>query len=157
METDLLKNVYLFKDLSVTELVDVLKICRKEEIPSEKFIFLEGDLGDKCYIIEKGEVRISKYIQGAGEEALKILRNGDYFGEMALIDGFPRSATAVANTDVTLLVIDKAALDGALAANRELESKLLRVFCKTLSERLRETNDKISAFLAVTFGFGGPI
>ena len=116
----------------------------------------DGESGHMA-IIEKGEVRISKYIQGAGEEALKILRNGDYFGEMALIDGFPRSATAIANTDVTALVIDKAALDGALAGNRELESKLLKVFCKTLSERLRDTNDKISAFLAMTFGFGGPI
>lgn len=154
MNADLLKNVYLFKDLSMTELVEVLKICRQEEIPKDNFIFLEGDLGDKCYIIEQGEVRISKYIQGAGEEALKILRNGDYFGEMALIDGFPRSATAVANTDVTALVIDKAALDRALAGNRDLETKLLKVFCKTLSERLRDTNDKISAFLAMTFGFG---
>jgi CRP/FNR family cyclic AMP-dependent transcriptional regulator len=154
MNADLLKNVYLFKDLSMTELVEVLKICRQEEIPKENFIFLEGDLGDKCYIIEQGEVRISKYIQGAGEEALKILKNGDYFGEMALIDGFPRSATAVANTDVTALVIDKAALDRALAGNRDLETKLLKVFCKTLSERLRDTNDKISSFLAMTFGFG---
>lgn len=157
MNTDLLKNVYLFDGLSMTELVELLKICRQERFPKDGFIFLEGDLGDKCYIIEQGEVRISKYIQGAGEEALKILRTGDYFGEMALIDGFPRSATAVANSDVTALVIEKAELDRALSANRELESKLLRVFCKTLSERLRDTNEKISAFLAMSFGFGGPV
>ena len=156
MNTELLKNVYLFKDLGVTELVEVLKICRSQQIPKEKFVFLEGDPGDKCYIIEQGEVRISKFIPNVGEEALAILKNGNYFGEMALIDGSPRSATAIANTDVTCLTIDKADLDKLLVANKELGNKLLMVFCKTLSKRLRDTNEKISQFIAMTAGFGGP-
>ncbi|MBI5695612.1 MAG: cyclic nucleotide-binding domain-containing protein [Nitrospirae bacterium] len=156
MNTELLKNVYLFNDLNMTELVEVLKICRQMKFPREKFIFLEGDPGDRCYIIEEGEVRISKFVPNMGEEALAVLKSGQFFGEMSLIDGSPRSATAIANTEVTCLVIDKADLDNLLTVDKDLGNKLLWVFCRTLSKRLRETNEKISNFIAMTAGFGGP-
>lgn len=156
MNTDLLKNVYLFKDLNMTELVEVLKICRQIKFPKDKIVFLEGDPGDRCYIIEEGEVRISKFVPNMGEEALAVLKTGQFFGEMALIDGSPRSATAIANTDATCLVIDKADLDRLLTSDKDLGNKLLWVFCRTLSKRLRETNEKISNFIAMTAGFGGP-
>lgn len=157
MNVDLLTNIYLFKGLGMTELVDILKICRQVSFPKNKVIFTEGDPGDRCYIIEGGEVRISRYIQGVGEEALKVLRGGDYFGEMSLIDGSCRSASAVANKDTDCLVIAKEDLDRLLAGDKELGNKILTVFCKTLSQRLRDTNDKISQFFAMTAGFGGPV
>lgn len=156
MATELLKKVYLFQELSMAELVEVLKICRRESFPKDKILFQEGDPGDKCYIIEEGEVRISKYVPGAGEEALAVLKTGSYFGEMALIDGSPRSATVTAHTDLTCLVVGKADLDQLLAENKDLGNKILTVFCRTLSKRLRDTNEKISNFLAMTAGFGGP-
>ena len=156
MNTELLKNVYLFNDLSMTELVEVLKICRKESFPKDKYIFLEGDVGDKCYIIEHGAVRISKHIPNMGEEALAVLRDGSYFGEMALIDGSTRSATAIAHEDTSCLVIYKQDLDGLLTSDKDLGNKILLVFCRTLSKRLRDTNEKISQFIAMTAGFGGP-
>ena len=156
MSTELLKKVYLFKELSIGELVEVLKICRKEHAPKDKTVFKEGDSGDRCYIIEEGAVRISKHIHGAGEEALAVLRTGNYFGEMALIDGSPRSATAITHEDSDFLVIDKVELDQLLAENKELGNKILMVFCRTLSQRLREANEKMSHFLAMASGFGGP-
>jgi CRP-like cAMP-binding protein len=157
MSAELLKNVYLFKGLEITELVDILKICHPVNLPKDKVIFLEGDPGDRCYIIEDGAVRISKNIPGVGEEALKVLRNGDYFGEMSLIDGASRSATAIANEDTTCLVIAKADLDRLLAEDKELGNKILMVFCRTLSQRLRDTNDKISQFFLMTAGSGGHV
>jgi len=78
---------------------------------------------------------------------------GDYFGEMALIDNFPRSAHAIANTDIEVLAIDKTDLDKILIMDRELGYKLLWAFTKTLSKRLRETNEKMASFLAMTGGF----
>ena len=155
MSTELLQGVYLFKELGVTELVEILKLCRRESYPKEKFIFLEGELGDKCYIIERGEVRISKFIPNGGEERLASLRDGNYFGEMALIDGGPRSATAKAVSDASCIVLAKKDLDGLLAANKELGNKLLMIFCRTLSARLREANEKITRYIATTAGFGG--
>ena len=155
MSTELLQNVYLFKELGVTELVEILKLCRRETYPRDRFIFLEGELGDKCYIIEKGEVRISKFVPNVGEENLASLTEGSCFGEMALIDGAPRSATVQAVEETTCLVLAKQDLDGLLTENKELGNKLLMVFCRTLSARLRDTNEKISRFIALSAGFGG--
>jgi len=156
VQTELLKHVYLFRDLSMKELVSVLKICRQRQYAEGKILFAEGDPGDVCYIIETGEVRISKFVPGMGEEALKVLKQGDYFGEMALLDGVPRSATAIVNKDATCLVIYKADLDKLMTGDKELANKILFVFCLTLSARLREANEKMSNFIAMTAGFGGP-
>ncbi|HEY3346985.1 MAG TPA: cyclic nucleotide-binding domain-containing protein [Nitrospirota bacterium] len=154
MNTELLKNVYMFRDLEIVELVEVLKISRQESFQEGKVIFLEGEPGDRFYIIESGEVGISKYIPNAGEEQFKTLKAGDYFGEMAIIDGSPRSATAIAKADTLCLVLDKASMDNLLHSNHALGNKLLTVFCRTLSSRLRETNTKIASFIAMTAGFG---
>lgn len=157
MSTDLLKKVYLFDGLSMGELVELLKICKQEKYPKDKIIFLEGDTGDRCYIIEEGEVRISKFVPNMGEEALAVLKAGNYFGEMSLIDGATRSATAIVNAATTCLVIGKSDLDRLMTDNKDLGNKILWTFCRTLSSRLRETNEKISSFIAMTAGFGGPV
>ena len=72
---------------------------------------------------------------------------------MALIDNFPRSAHAIANTDLEVLAINKADLDKVLIRDREMGYKLLWTFTRTLSKRLRETNEKMAGFLAMSGGF----
>jgi CRP/FNR family cyclic AMP-dependent transcriptional regulator len=150
---DLLKKIPLFEDLSEYELEEIDKICVREAHAKDTIIFFEGDPGNRCYVIVKGEVRISKLIPNIGEEALAVLKPGDYFGEMALIDNFPRSAHAIANTDIEVLAINKTDLDKVLIADRELGYKLLWTFTRTLSKRLRETNEKMAGFLAMSGGF----
>jgi CRP/FNR family cyclic AMP-dependent transcriptional regulator len=150
---DLLKKIPLFEDLSEYELEEIDKICVREAHAKDTIIFFEGDPGNRCYVIVKGEVRISKLIPNIGEEALAVLKPGDYFGEMALIDNFPRSAHAIANTDIEVLAINKTDLDTVLIADRELGYKLLWTFTRTLSKRLRETNEKMAGFLAMSGGF----
>lgn len=150
---ELFQNVPLFEDLSVADLEKIAKIARPESEKQATVLFKEGDPGDRCFVITKGEVRISKFIPNIGEEALAILKPGDYFGEMALIDNVPRSAHAIANTDIELLAINKADLDRILTMDRDLGYKLLWTFTKTLSKRLRETNDKMAGFFALSGGF----
>ena len=150
---DFLKKVHLFESLSAPELEKIEKISTMEAFSKDTVIFREGDPGDRCYVITNGEVRISKFIPNIGEEALAVLKPGDYFGEMALIDKFPRSAHAIANTDVAVLAINKADLDKLLIMDRDLGYKLLWAFTKTLSKRLRETNEKLASFLAMSGGF----
>jgi CRP-like cAMP-binding protein len=148
-----LKKVNLFETLLEPELEKIGRICRPEFVAKGAVIFKEGDAGDRCYIIMRGDVRISKFIPNIGEEALAVLKAGDYFGEMALIDNFPRSAHAIANTDAELLSINKTELDKILIMDHELGYKLLWAFTKTLSKRLRETNEKMTGFLAMSGGF----
>jgi CRP/FNR family cyclic AMP-dependent transcriptional regulator len=149
----LLKKINLFETLVEPELEKIGKLCRPENAAKGAVIFKEGDPGDRCYIILQGEVRISKFIPNIGEEALAVLKAGDYFGEMALIDNFPRSAHAIANSDSELLSINKTELDKILILDRDLGYKLLWAFTKTLSKRLRETNEKLAGFLAMSGGF----
>ena len=104
-------------------------------------------------MIAKGEMCFCKYIPNVGEEALAVLKTGDYFGEMALIDNFPRSAHAIANTDIEVFAIDKTDLDKNLIMDRDLGYKLLWSFTMTLSKRLRETNERMARFLAMCGGF----
>ncbi len=86
-------------------------------------IFKEGEPGDRCYIITTGKVRISKYIWNIGEEALAVLKPGDYFGEMELIDKCPRSANATTNDDVDASAINKTETRPVLISDRELGYK----------------------------------
>ncbi len=150
---ELLKKIPLFESLANDELEVIDKICIRESHAKDTIMFFEGDPGNRCYIITRGEVRISKYIPNIGEEALAVLKAGDYFGEMALIDNFPRSAHAIANTDIEVLAINKADMDKVLIADKEIGYKLLWTFTRTLSKRLRETNEKMAAFLAMSGGF----
>ncbi|HLE41216.1 MAG TPA: cyclic nucleotide-binding domain-containing protein [Nitrospirota bacterium] len=150
---DLLKKINLFSSLTDDELEEIEKICVRETHAKDTIMFFEGDPGNKCYVIVKGEVRISKMIPNIGEEALAVLKPGDYFGEMALIDNFPRSAHAIANTDMEALAISKTDLDKVLIRDREMGYKLLWVFTQTLSRRLREMNEKMAGFLTMSGGF----
>ncbi|MBE9503418.1 MAG: cyclic nucleotide-binding domain-containing protein [Proteobacteria bacterium] len=153
MDVTILKKVPLFDTLTEDELSEVLRLSKKEEHKSGDKIFAEGDSGDRLYIIDTGAVRISKNIPGIGEEALCVLNAGDYFGEMALIDNAPRSADALSHEDVCLLAVSKADLEALMEKNKELAYKLLWKFVETLSKRLRETNDKIRTFFAMSGGF----
>jgi CRP-like cAMP-binding protein len=150
---EFLQKVPLFENLSVLEMEKIQKVVRREAHARDTIMFFEGDPGSSCYVITRGEVRISKFIPNIGEEALAILKPGDYFGEMALIDNFPRSAHAIANTDIEVLVLDKMALDKILIMEKDLGYKLLWAFTRTLSKRLRETNEKMAGFLAMSGGF----
>lgn len=149
MTEELLKKIYIFEGMTQKELQEITKICQRASYKNSEVIFKEGSFGDKFYIIAEGEVRISKVIPNVGEEALAVLKAGDYFGEMALIDDFPRSADATANKDAVLMTISKSDLDNLLYFNKEIAYKLLWTFCRTLSARLRETNEKLVGFFAL--------
>ncbi len=153
IDFELLKKTDLFKGLTKEELGKLTGISIKETFEPGKEIFADGDKGERFYLILNGKVRISKKIQGVGEEALAILEKGQYFGEMSLIDDAPRSAFAIANTPVDLLVIDKSDFGRLLEQDKELAYKLLWSFVRTLTTRLRETNEKIKGFFVMTGPF----
>jgi CRP/FNR family transcriptional regulator, cyclic AMP receptor protein len=149
---DLLAKVHMFEGLQSGYLTRIAAIGAREQHDMGTTIFAEGAVGDKMYLILSGAVRISREVSGMGEEALAILRPGNYFGEMALIDDSPRSADAKAHETCELFVIRKEDLEDLLFVDRDLAYDLLWNFVRTLSSRLRETNDKMT-FLAVSNRF----
>jgi CRP/FNR family transcriptional regulator, cyclic AMP receptor protein len=149
---DLLSKINIFKGLAVAHLKRIAAIGTEEVHSGGGKVFAEGDVGDKFYLILEGAVRISRIVPGMGEEALAILRGGAYFGEMSLIDEAPRSAHALVHEKCRLFVIAKRDLEDLLFVDRDLAYELLWNFVRTLSGRLRETNDKMT-FLATSNKF----
>jgi CRP/FNR family cyclic AMP-dependent transcriptional regulator len=149
---ELLSKISLFAALQPSYLRRIANLGIEEDYPSNAIIFKEGAQGDKMYLILSGAVRISRQVPGMGEEALAVLRAGTHFGEMALIDDFPRSADARAHEACRLFVIRKEDMEDLLFVDRDLAYDLLWSFVRTLSSRLRETNDKMT-FMAVTSKF----
>lgn len=152
-EKEKLSQVYLFRELTPSEIDTLLSISKERRVRKDEIIFKEGDAGDAFYFIVSGSVRISTIVPGVGEEALTILREGEYFGEMALIDDAPRSASAIANDDTILLLIEKDNFRKLLAQETGIAYKLLWVFTKTLSARLRKTDEQLKSIFSIAKTF----
>ncbi len=150
MNVDLLRKVALFDGMTSSQLRKLGSALTQVTVPISTAIFREGDSSSSMYIIAEGKVRISKNVPGVGEEALAILEQGQYFGEMSLIEDGPRSADAIAHSTCTLFELSRQKLDEVMFTDKELASVLLWTFVRTLSARLRETNDKIKAFFALS-------
>lgn len=147
---DLLKNVAIFKDLDDTEIAEVAEKCREEQYNSGEYIFREGEAGNRLYLIVQGEVRISRDVPGSGEEALAVLKAGALFGEMSVFDRSERSTHAISNGGTKLLTISRPDFEMLLDFNRELAYKVLWACVRLLSGRLRQTNDSLRSFLAMS-------
>lgn len=149
---EILAQIDIFAGLPAAHLERVVAIGSEESYRRGSEVFSEGDAGDKFYLILEGAVRISRMVPGMGEEALAVLRPGAYFGEMSLIDDAPRSATAIAHESLRLFEVARRDLEDLLFVDRDLAYELLWNFVRTLSRRLRATNDKMT-FLATTNKF----
>jgi CRP-like cAMP-binding protein len=147
---ELLKNVAIFKDLDDGELAEVAEKCKEEKFNSGEYIFREGEAGNRLYLIVEGEVRISRDVPGSGEEALAVLKPGALFGEMSVFDRSERSTNAISNGGCTLLTITRPDFEMLLDFNRELAYKVLWACVRLLSVRLRQTNDSLRSFLAMS-------
>ncbi|MEP6989613.1 MAG: cyclic nucleotide-binding domain-containing protein [bacterium] len=146
----LLKAVAIFRDLDESEIAQVSEICREETFVSGEFIFREGESGNRLYLICDGQVRISRDVPGSGEEALAVLKPGALFGEMAVFDRSERSTHAISNGGTTVLTITRPDFEMLLDFNRELAYKVLWSVTRVLSGRLRNTNDSLRSFLAMS-------
>lgn len=107
------------------------KSFKKEEI-----IFCEYEPGNSFYFLLEGKVRVSK-ITSDSEKTLDILSQGEVFGEMAILENEPRSATMIALEDVKVLEFNKENFTGLLQAKPELAIKLLKVFAKRIYDQKR--------------------
>jgi CRP/FNR family transcriptional regulator, cyclic AMP receptor protein len=147
-----LSKVPLFQGLTAQALELISRVANEESHALGTKIFQHGDPGDKLYIIIEGKVRISREVPGMGEEALAVLGPGSVFGEMSLLDEAPRSADARVHERCRLLTVPKDAFEDLLFLHKDLAYEVLWSFVRMLTQRLRETNDKLT-FLTVTGKF----
>lgn len=150
MNAEFLKGVRLFQGLDNDQLAEILMLGMVKDYKKGAVIFEEGDKGDRFYIVYTGAVRISKIYQHIGEEALTIIGSGDFLGEMSFFNEEQRSARAVAQEDAQLLELRNADLRSHLETRPDVALRFLWAFCRTLSQRVRETNEKFSALFAIS-------
>lgn len=134
-----LKDISLFSLLDYKELAKVLSQMKNRKFLKDETIVTMGENGSEFYIILSGTAEVS-----IKNKVITELNKGDYFGELALIDKFPRSATVKANTNLDALVMDSDHFFKIINNERKIAIKLLWRFTKTLSSRLRKTDALIS-------------
>jgi CRP/FNR family cyclic AMP-dependent transcriptional regulator len=125
----LLRGIRLFSELTSQELMMVLLESQSMWFGAGDLIIREESEGDALFVIKTGQVRIAKYDGRGTERELAILQKSEHFGEIALIENKPRSASAYAHTDCELL---------------RLPRKFYKAFTLLLAERLRRLNDNFT-------------
>lgn len=106
-------------------------------------IFTEGDRDHFLAILVDGKIDILKEDSNGARHVVVTLNHGKTFGELSLLDGGPRSSTAIAREDSTLLVLDEDAFDDLEDAHPALAARILRVLARLLSQRLRMTSGRL--------------
>lgn len=147
----------LFEEMKLSNLeINFLStLSREKAFPPHQVIFREGESAHEMYVVLEGKVMISKFIPGAGEEALAFLERGGYFGEMALIDNEPRSADAKAHDEgAVVLAIPGNVLEGILDIHKVSSLRLLNILCNLVAGRLREIDDKLITWFILAGGSG---
>lgn len=138
-----LKKVAIFKDLNRAELKELSRIAVKKHFPKGRRIFREGSRALGLYIIFRGFVRIVIGDNAGREVMLALMKRGDVFGEVALIDGGNRSAGAVTDTAVDLIWIHTKDFDRVSHRNPQIAIQTL----KQLARRLRESDRRIASLV----------
>lgn len=144
---EILKKLDLFSELNFAAIKELTFLADERMFHNEETIFEESTTGRSLMVIISGEVRITQRARISGEETLTVLKKGDFFGEMALLEDLPRSATAIAHSDTFMLEISRDKFLHFIEKDTASGVKILFTLAKILSSRLREADVKIKAFV----------
>ncbi len=135
-----LRTVPLFEGLTFRDLKKIELIVHERTFMPDEIVFYERQPGAGMYIIKKGLIKLTKTIN---EEKLKIaeLEEGEFFGEMSLLEDYPRSAQATAVVKTEALGIFRPDLFDLIESNPRLGSKILMKLSQRLASRLRKTTE----------------
>jgi CRP-like cAMP-binding protein len=141
----IMRRVPLFHGIKKAGLVEFQKLIHKRSYKSEETIFWEGEPGVGMYIVLEGQVGIYKELGDDQREELARLKRGEFFGELALLDESPRSATAIATEQSTILGLFRPDLMELIERKPRLGNKFLFNLAMLIGERLKHTNDELQA------------
>lgn len=132
-------NSPLFSGLAAKEIEFLSNLFVPNEMSAGKTIYIENMAGECLYLIEMGSVRISQMLAEGDEQTLVVLGPGDTFGELAVIDGGPRAATARVIEDVRLFALSRKEYNQLTNNNPRLGMQLTLNIFRTFSSRLRRS------------------
>ena len=137
MTTDTLRQVPLFESLDNEAAEELCELMETRDCEAHKILFRAGDVGDAMYVIEQGKVRISVLTADGRELTLTELGQGEFFGEMALLDGQPRSANATTVAESRLAVLSREHFVSFMRSSPDVALEMLTA----LANRLRHTDE----------------
>ncbi len=135
-----LQRVSIFGGLGADALARIAGVTGEKNYTKRSIIFHEGDPGDTLYILKVGRVKISKITEDGREKTLTIMQPGDFFGEMAIFDSLPRSATAeVIDDQAVCFTLNKRDFERIILDNPIIALKIMR----DLTRRIRQVNQQV--------------
>lgn len=137
--TELLQKVSLFQNVDAEELERLAALLQPREVRRDTQIVAQDEPGDSMFVIARGRVKVVLFGDNGREVILTLLKAGDFFGEMALVDDLPRSANVVAQEDSTVLILKR---DQFVEHVRNSPSTALNIMGE-LSRRLRRADEII--------------
>jgi CRP/FNR family cyclic AMP-dependent transcriptional regulator len=140
---ELLGRTAIFSGLSLDQRSLLARSCVKRRYKKGHLVFCEEDPGDALFVIASGLVKIFVTSEQGDEMVLVTLREADVFGELALVDGGPRSASAEAMTTVDLVVLGRAPFYSILEGNMPLIESVMRA----IGQQLRRISDQTADFM----------
>ena len=134
-----LDKISLFSELSASDLEAVTKLAVTRNFPKNTLILCEGDQSDSLYVILSGKVKVFLSDEEGKEVTLNVQGEDEYFGELALLDNAPRSASVVTLEKTRLAVISKSSFEECMEKNPGISLKVSR----GLARRLRELSENV--------------
>jgi CRP-like cAMP-binding protein len=140
VDNDVLRQTPLFSGLDDDAAASLRSSLSENRLRRGEILFREGDSGDRLYVVMDGKIKLGRSSPDGRENLMAVLGPGQMFGELSLFDPGPRSLTATAVTDVTMLSLGHAALLSWLTGHPDVARNLLG----QLASRLRRTNDVVA-------------
>jgi len=134
-KVDLLKKVPLFSNLSQRHLGEIAKHADQIQVEKGRVLVQQGKAGWEFIFIAEGKAWVEK-----NRKVIRQLSGGDFFGEISLIDGEPRTATVIAETDMTILIVHKPSFDHLLDTIPGLQRKIMISLCQYLRRAEKAMN-----------------
>lgn len=141
------KDCFLFKNFNGPELDLLSSMFQERELAAGKTVFVEQMPGESLYIIRKGVVKITRLLTEGDEKTLVVLKEKDVFGEMAVLDGAVRHATARVAEDAILLSLRKDDFEKLCASQPAVALKFLKNIACLYSQRVRQNSDEYREML----------
>jgi CRP-like cAMP-binding protein len=141
MNLEILKQIPLFSELNERDLDKIIQLASRQKYHKDNIILIEEEVGSTMFVILSGRVKISRISDDGREVILSILSDGDFFGEMSLLDGHTRSANVTAIEESELLVIRREEFLQMLRDYPQIAINLL----KELAQRIRKSDEHIKS------------
>jgi CRP-like cAMP-binding protein len=143
---EFLRDVRLFQAFSDADRAALARALRERTLRKSQVLLREGDGGDEMFLVRKGLILVSKAVTGPVEQVVARMGPGEFFGEMSLFAGTPRSATIQADpgSDVALLVLDRRQLEALIEANPRAAVSFFQALVSVFIERLRTSTNLVA-------------